>query len=151
MNEVIAAVIFVLIMMFIQLNDIKKIQIKARTNYVRMIMSITISIASVIIFWPDNLPRQIELVAISGLILFFGFIPEGLGRKQLIKVGTLDGSYEKYQKIEIESDDKKGKFSRITFFVRKNNSIFLVVKGNKNKIFKYMEEMLPDTNKIELK
>lgn len=150
-NETIAIVVFLLIMMYIEIKDSKKIKIKARTNYVRMGMAIVISISSAVIFWPNNLPQQLELLTISTLILFFGFVPEGLGREQVIKVGTLDGDYNRYEKIELESEDKKNRFTRVSFFIRKNNATSLVVTGDKNKVFDYLNQAISDSDKVQFR
>lgn len=150
-SQSIAIIIFVLVMMYIEIKDAHKIKIKARTNYVRMIMASVIGTAAAIIFWPNNLSQQIELITISALILFYGFVPEGLGKKQVVKIGTLDGDYNRYKKIEIEPEDKKNKFTRINFFVRKNNSTSLVVNGDKNRIFDYLKQSVSDSEKVQFR
>lgn len=151
MNETVAIGIFVAIMIFIELRDIKKIIIRTRTNYIRMIMSVLVSVSSTIIFWTNEPSRQIELLLISLLILFFGFVPEGLGKNQVIKVGTLNGLYSKYEKIELQNEDKKNRFTRINFFVRKNNSSPLVVRGNVDTINKFLQQNIKQSKKVIIK
>lgn len=151
MEEAVVISIFALIMIYIEIKDSKKIVIRSRRNYVRMTMAIIVATASTIIFWPKSLSQQYELVLIAILILFYGFVPEGLAKDKVVKTGTLDGDYNRYQKIELEPEDKHGKFTRISFFVRKNNSTSLVVQGCVDGISDFIKSDIKDTEKVQFR
>ena len=98
MEQAIVIAVFVAVMVIIEISNIRKIKLKAKTNYVRMILSIVISIAASIILWPKELDGQVQLITISLLILFYGFVPEGLGTNELVRAGVLNGDYHRYKK-----------------------------------------------------
>lgn len=88
MAGVVAIAIFVLIMMGIEIKEVKTIKLKARTNYIKIIMAIIISIAVVLIFRTGHSERDAEVMIIAVIVLFYGLVPEGIGATGVVKVGT---------------------------------------------------------------
>ncbi|WP_294604307.1 hypothetical protein [uncultured Lactobacillus sp.] len=79
MDEAVIILGFVLIIIVNGLKNANKIIVMARTNYVRMIMAVIVSVMIVILFWSQAKYAKLELISIILLILFCGFVPEGLG------------------------------------------------------------------------
>lgn len=139
MEQAIVIAVFVAVMVIIEISNIRKIKLKAKTNYVRMILSIVISIAASIILWPKELDGQVQLITISLLILFYGFVPEGLGTNELVRAGVLNGDYHRYKKIVIERNNRNKDQTRVDFHLRRNTSYLIFdqdLERVKNFIFK---------------
>ncbi|MBP2058495.1 hypothetical protein J2Z60_001680 [Lactobacillus colini] len=150
MEEVVAIVIFILLMMGIQIAKLRKIVIYAKFNYIKMIMSVVISSGIIIFFWTDNIVRLIELIAVAILVLFVGIIPEGLGKKQVIKFGIIDGKFNIYKSIELRPL-KDQKYTRIDFLMKSNRCTSIIVKDNIMNIKRFFQRNNQIRNKIVVK
>lgn len=151
MNEAITILFFALIMVLIELKNVSKIQIKARTNYVRRIMTIIISVAIIVLFWSKPLSFKVETIALIILLLFCAIMPEGLGQEQVIKVGNLNSNLKTFQKIELEPEDTANRFTRVRFFTHKNNYSYLVVKGNVDLIKNFLQKQMAYSGNLVIK
>jgi len=151
MDEAVIILGFVLIIIVNGLKNAKKIIFKARTNYVRMTMAVIVSVMIVILFWSQAKYAKLELISIILLILFCGFAPEGLGNNQVFMIGSLNSNLAKYQKIELEPEDKNDNFTRIHFYIRKNNSTCLVIKGSVETTKKYFLTKTNCSDKVQVK
>lgn len=138
MNESIAILVFILLMFLMELSDIRKIQIKAKKKPCQMLMSVFIAISLVVLFWSDNSILDVRLLTFIALVLFYGFAPQGIGSKKVIKLGTLNGDLDKYQKIELESCDPKSHCTKVWFYRKKNSVTVLEVKENIRLVQKYL-------------
>ncbi|MEB3364085.1 hypothetical protein SDC49_11200 [Lactobacillus sp. R2/2] len=103
-------------------------------------MAVIVSVMIVILFWSQAKYAKLELISIILLILFCGFAPEGLGNNQVFMIGSLNSNLAKYKKIELEPEDKNDNFTRIHFYIRKNNSTCLVIKGSVETTKKYFSQ-----------
>lgn len=138
MNESIAILVFILLMFLRELSDIRKIQIKARKKPCQMLMSVFIAIGLVALFWSNKSIFDLRLLTFVALVLFYGFAPQGIGSKRVIKVGILNGDLDKYQKIELESCDPSSHCTKVWFYKKKNSVTVLEVKGNVRLVQKYL-------------
>ena len=147
MDQAIVIAVFVAIMMIIEINNIKKIRLRAKTNYVRMSLSIIISITACIILWPKEISGQIQLITISLLILFYGFLPEGLGNNELVRAGVLNGDYHRYKKIVVERNNRSKDQTRVDFHLRRNSS-YLIFDQDFEKVKRFIFENInyPEKN-----
>lgn len=150
MAGVVAIAIFVLIMMGIEIKEVKTIKLKARTNYIKIIMAIIISIAVVLIFRTGHSERDAEVMIIAVIVLFYGLVPEGIGATGVVKVGTLNGNFNRYQKIELEAAGLSNQYTRIHFYLRKNNSTALVVDAAVTAVADYLNNCDVDQNKVTI-
>ncbi|MDN6029311.1 MAG: hypothetical protein L0I02_05990 [Lactobacillus sp.] len=104
-------------------------------------MAIIISIAVVLIFRTGHSERDAEVMIIAVIVLFYGLVPEGIGATGVVKVGTLNGKFNRYQKIELEAAGLSNQYTRIHFYLRKNNSTALVVDAAVTAVADYLNKL----------
>ena len=70
---------FLGLLVVLQVKDQKKIIVAAQTSWIRMGLSIALTVAILVIFWPSNLSAdQIKLGAFAAIILINGFFKRRL-------------------------------------------------------------------------
>ena len=101
-----------------QIIDQKKIIVFAQSSPVRKSLSILLTVAILLIFWPEHLTDQIKLVAFASVILINGF-EGGSSKDSVVRFGVLNGNFNRYPQVQVEKlgDDK----SFISFYKSKNN------------------------------
>ena len=93
MAEALVIAGFLGLLVVLQVKDQKKIIVAAQTSWIRMGLSIALTVAILVIFWPSNLADQIKLGAFAAIILINGFLKEGLSQEGVVKLGVLNGEF----------------------------------------------------------
>lgn len=102
MAEALVIAGFLGLLVVLQVKDQKKIIVAAQTSWIRMGLSIALTVAILVIFWPSNLADKIKLGAFAAIILINGFLKEGLSQEGVVKLGVLNGEFARYPQIQIE-------------------------------------------------
>lgn len=120
MAETIVIGIFLILLIILQIKERREIIIYAKTSRIKRLLAVVLAIALLVIFWPESLVLQLRLVIVALMIVSVAFIKEGLSKKQLIKIGLLNGELSKFQLIQIEKQGSNNSF--VTFYKNKNTS-----------------------------
>ncbi|WP_315305540.1 hypothetical protein [Enterococcus devriesei] len=112
---------FLFLLILIQYREQRKIKIVAKSSWVKKILSVLLSSILLLVFWSNNVPDQIKLIAFSVLIIIFGFMKEGLTEHNLVKLGVLEGDFHDFKKIQIEELPNHNQF--ISFYKNKNSRL----------------------------
>lgn len=126
-----------------QLNTSRKIVIQTEFNKLKGLLSLIIAIAVLVIFWTNDFIYLIMLFILALLILLYGFLPEGLTPEGVARFGVIAGSYDRYEKVEIDCPNQKN--ISVTFYLKANRGIRK--KGNRNRpsfSFKFPEQVTED-------
>ena len=107
MAEALVIAGFLGLLVVLQVKDQKKIIVAAQTSWIRMGLSIALTVAILVIFWPSNLADQIKLGAFAAIILINGFLKEGLSQEGVVKLGVLNGEFARYPQIQIEELERQ--------------------------------------------
>lgn len=73
MAEALMITVFLGLLIILQIIDQKKIIVFAQSSPVRKSLSILLTVAILLIFWPEHLTDKIKLVAFASVILINGF------------------------------------------------------------------------------
>lgn len=103
MAEALVIAGFLGLLVVLQVKDQKKIIVAAQTSWIRMGLSIALTVAILVIFWPSNLADQIKLGAFAAIILINGFLKEGLSQEGVVKLGVLNGEFARYPKFKLKN------------------------------------------------
>lgn len=95
--------ILIVIFITLQVMNSRNIVIKTQFSKIKAILSLLISIGVIVMFWTNEFKFLTILFSVSILIITYGLLPEGLTKEGVARFGILDGSYSKYEKIEIFS------------------------------------------------
>ena len=108
MAEALMITVFLGLLIILQIIDQKKIIVFAQSSPVRKSLSILLTVAILLIFWPEHLTDQIKLVAFASVILINGFLKEGLAKDSVVRFGVLNGNFNRYPQVQVEKlgDDK---------------------------------------------
>ncbi|WP_291291131.1 hypothetical protein [Enterococcus sp.] len=123
MAEASIILIFLLLLLGIQIKEQSKIRLFAKTSKIKRRLSLFLMLIILLTFWPQILADQIKLMAFAIMIGSIGFLKEGLGEKQLIKFGLLNGMYQQFTTIQIEATSEKQTI--VTFYKFKHNQLSL--------------------------
>lgn len=139
MAEAIVISAFLLVLVILQVKENKKIVVFAEVSWIKRVLSVTLSMALGIIFWQPDRPSQIKLIIFVGLILFLGFLKEGLAADHLVKFGLLTGKYRDYLYIQIEEITPAKSF--VSFYKNKNNRFSLSFLLPASELVSYFENL----------
>lgn len=129
---------FLFLLILIQYREQRKIKIVAKSSWVKKILSVLLSSILLLVFWSNNFPDQIKLIAFSVLIIIFGFMKEGLTEHNLVKLGVLEGDFHDFKKIQIEELPNHNQF--ISFYKNKNSRLSLIFDISKEELLDYFKE-----------
>lgn len=118
MAEAVVISVFLLVLVVLQVKEEKSIEIFSEISWIKRGIAIALAIALLVIFWQPDTVSQIKLLVFASLILFLGFVKEGLAADHLVKFGLLSGKYHDYTCIQIE-ETVSGK-SFVSFYKKKN-------------------------------
>ena len=82
MAEALVIAGFLGLLVVLQVKDQKKIIVAAQTSWIRMGLSIALTVAILVIFWPSNLADKIKLGAFAAIILINGFLKKACHKKE---------------------------------------------------------------------
>lgn len=121
-----------------QIIDQKKIIVFAQSSPVRKSLSILLTVAILLIFWPEHLTDQIKLVAFASVILINGF-EGGSSKDSVVRFGVLNGNFNRYPQVQVEKlgDDK----SFISFYKSKNNSFSMIFDKDQTEMMDVFQEL----------
>ena len=143
MAEALVIAGFLGLLVVLQVKDQKKIIVAAQTSWIRMGLSIALTVAILVIFWPSNLADQIKLGAFAAIILINGFLKEGLSQEGVVKLGVLNGEFARYPQIQIE--ELAGGNSFVSFYKSKNNSFSLVFGKSQAELVAALQQLATDS------
>ncbi|WP_257204792.1 hypothetical protein, partial [Enterococcus faecium] len=101
MAEALMITVFLGLLIILQIIDQKKIIVFAQSSPVRKSLSILLTVAILLIFWPEHLTDQIKLVAFASVILINGFLKEGLAKDSVVRFGVLNGNFNRYPQVQV--------------------------------------------------
>lgn len=140
MAEAIVISIFLILLVYLQIKEQKKIVIKAKFNPVKLGLTMILAVLLLVIFWQPQLSDQVKLIAFAVMIVVFGFLSEGLGKDSLIKFGILSGEYQKYETIQLEAT-KNHQETFVSFYQRKNTRISLLVSQDVDSLVQFFNQL----------
>lgn len=108
--------ILIIVFIVLQVLNSRKIVIKTQFSKIKAGMSLLISIGAIVMFWTDDFIFLTILFSLAILIIMYGFLPEGLSKEGIARFGVLEGSYDKYEQIEILSLNKKNIY--VSFYTK---------------------------------
>lgn len=139
MAEAIVISAFLILLIYLQMKEQKKIVVKAKSNPIKMSLTILLAMLLLVIFWQPELSNQIKLIAFAIMITTFGFLSEGLGEDSLVKFGILSGDYQQYQWIQLEPTNNKDE-TFVSFYKRRNTRISLLISQNLEELLLFFDE-----------
>jgi hypothetical protein len=139
MAEALMITVFLGLLIILQIIDQKKIIVFAQSSPVRKSLSILLTVAILLIFWPEHLTDQIKLVAFASVILINGFLKEGLAKDSVVRFGVLNGNFNRYPQVQVEKlgDDK----SFISFYKSKNNSFSMIFDKDQTEMMDVFQKL----------
>lgn len=112
--------LLIVIFIILQVMNSRNIIIKTQFSKIKAILSLLISIGVIVMFWTNEFKFLTILFSVSILIITYGLLPEGLTKDGVARFGILDGSYSKYEKIEMFSLNNKNIF--LSFYSKGSES-----------------------------
>lgn len=110
--------LLIVIFIVLQWKNSRKIVIRTQFSKLKGLLSLIIATGVLVMFWTDDLIFLTILFSLALLIILYGFLPEGLTPEGIARFGVLEGSYEKYEKVEIECLNKKNIY--VSFYPKGN-------------------------------
>lgn len=139
MAEAIVISTFLLVLIVLQVKENRKIVVFAEVSWIKRIISVILAMSTLIFFWQPDRPSQLKLIVFASLILFLGFIKEGLAADHLVKFGLLAGKYRDYLYIQIEEVGPDKSF--VSFYTKKNNRLSLLFLLPTRELVSYFENL----------
>lgn len=144
MAEAAAMTLFLVLLLGLQLKEQRSLVIKAKRSPIKIGLAAVLGIGLLLIFWPTVLSGQIKLSVFSLLIVAAGFFSEGLGAHQVVRLGLLNGSFDQFKRIEIETLNSGATF--VTFYKSETNHFSLIFKEEPTVIEKYLTTISSSTS-----
>ncbi len=130
--------VFFLILVFLQANEQRKIVLKTKFSLLRAFLAVGIAVLLLVVFKQSEVASQIKLTIFAFLLVFQGFVREGLGQEAVIKLGVLAGDYGQYEQIELEETAKRETF--VTFYKNKNHHFSILIPKQMEEVTAYFTE-----------
>ncbi|OTN76011.1 hypothetical protein A5886_001087 [Enterococcus sp. 8G7_MSG3316] len=139
MAEAIIVVVFLMLLIFLQIREQQRITLVTKRSRLKQIISLTLAMMVLIIFWPEQLADQVKMIAFAVLICAIGFLKDGLADDHLVKFGVLNGDYQQYIAIQIENLGNGQSF--VTFHNRKNNQFSFFFEDTSEVLTSYFKQL----------